>query len=172
MNREVIFIGPCGGGKTPINGASIKNFHILKSFDNQGIAYRLIDTEFWKKNPFIILKLVIFLFNCRNKNIVLSANSNSSYILLTVLSLLKHTRIIYWVIGGSLANKIQNGKYKIKPYKNCKHIIVEGEPMKKTLESCGLYNVITVPNFKEINYIPNKNYDLKKESFDMVFYPE
>lgn len=156
MNKKIVFVGPCGGGSIPQNGASVKNFFILKSFAQKAISYRVIDTEFWRKNPFVLLKLVWNILTSYNKTFIVSADSSSAYKLLLVLSILNHPNTIYWVIGGSIANKVKLGKFYIFPYKHCKYILVEGGIMKQTFNECGLKNVITVPNFKSIDYIPSK----------------
>lgn len=169
MGNQVVFIGPCGGGKIPTNGASIKNYYILKSFDNEGVLYKIVDTEFWKIKPYIILKLIWHILSGFNKTFIISADSHSTYKLLTILSILNYHHIIYWVIGGAIANEIKRGKYKITPYKKCKYILVEGDEMKNTLYSCGLTNVVTVPNFKNIGYIPIKKRKQEHELYSFVF---
>lgn len=156
MNKRIVFVGPCGGGSIPQNGASVKNFFILKSFSQKAVSYRVIDTEFWRKKPLILLKLVWNILTSYNKTFIISADSSSAYKLLLVLSILKHPNTIYWVIGGSIANRVKLGEFRVFPYKNCKHILVEGDSMKQIFNECGLRNVMTVPNFKTIDYIPSK----------------
>ena len=31
-NDKIIFIGPAGGGDVPTNGASVKNYHLIRFF--------------------------------------------------------------------------------------------------------------------------------------------
>ena len=68
---KIIFIGPSGGGRVPKNGASAKNYHLLKFLRSKNINCSLIDTEDWKKNPIVLFKLlVIVLFNADAKYIL------------------------------------------------------------------------------------------------------
>lgn len=154
-NNKVIYIGPSGGGRVPKNGASAKNYHLLKFLRSKSINYYLVDTEDWKKNPIVLFKLlVIVLFNADAKYI-LAANSESSYRLLQVISLLPRRRhVIYWVIGGSIADWIKDGKVKKRPYSIVDYFLVEGKKMQNTFAEIGFNNTIYVPNFKCIEYIP------------------
>ena len=58
MNKKIILIGPCGGGSMPNNGASAKNYHLIEFLKNKGFILQVIDTEHWRKNPFILIKLL------------------------------------------------------------------------------------------------------------------
>jgi glycosyltransferase involved in cell wall biosynthesis len=157
MLHRLVFIGPTGGGRVPDNGASLKNYHLLKRLGELGIDTLVIDTESWKKNPLILLKaLCVILTHPRSKYIV-SANNTSSYRFLKMMRLLgPKSRIIYWVIGGSIADWIKEGKVSSEVFKRLETIIVEGASMKVTLEGCGFDNVMVLPNFKNIDYIPAK----------------
>lgn len=153
--ERIIFIGPCGGGFIPDNGASVKNYHIINYFKKKNIHLRLIDTQNWRRNPFILLKLSSVLFVSRKSKVIVSANNISSYRLLSVLYYFNFQNVIYWVIGGTIADWIKGKKVKVAPYKNCRHIFVEGEKMKKTFNCCNIFQVKTIPNFKLIKDIPH-----------------
>lgn len=153
----MVFIGPSGGGGIPKNGASAKNYHLLRFFCEKGINVVSIDTENWKKNPIVLLKLaIVILFNPKAKFIV-AANSMSSYKVLQIMSLFPRKRsVIYWIIGGSIADRIKEGKVKIQPYKIVDFFLAEGKKMQSTFAEIGFNNTIYVPNFKCIEYIPQK----------------
>jgi glycosyltransferase involved in cell wall biosynthesis len=155
MRQKLIFIGPCGGGDTPKNGASAKNYHLVRFMQGKGIGLDVIDTEKWRKNPAALLKLFLTaLLNPKGRYIV-ATNNMSAYRVIRVLKLLPGKRkIIYWVIGGTIANWIKNGKVKADPYKSVEWFLVEGKKMQKTFAECGFENVLYVPNFKHINHIP------------------
>lgn len=157
MVRKIVFIGPTGGGRVPDNGASLKNFHLLKRFRELGIKILVIDTERWKKNPFILLKTFFVILGHRKSHFIVSANNTSSYRLLKMMRFFApQSKIIYWVIGGSIADWIKEGKVSSDVYKRLEWIIVEGSSMKETLDACGFNNVMVLPNFKSIDYIPVK----------------
>lgn len=159
MKRRINFIGPCGNGQIPSNGASIKNMHILNFFRKKEVHMNVIDTENWRKRPWVLLNTMFRLLLDRHAVFILSMSSGSVYRLLSILSYIACRRdIIYWVIGGDVANKIENKKYSVKPYKILRYIIVEGDRMKDRLIKNGLENVITVPNFKDISYLPKRKY--------------
>lgn len=156
--KKKFFIGPYGRGKTPKNGASIKNSQLLNYFKNIGVEITPIDTENWKLRPLILLRLFFAILTNTNGTFILAADSPSVYKLLRVISYMPGNRhLIYWVIGGSVANRIKDGTYSADCYNKIKWFLVEGNSMKQTLEECGFSGkVICVPNFKEINYVPNK----------------
>lgn len=155
---NMIFIGPLGGGKVPTNGASVKNYHIVNFLRKHGEQPLIFDTENWKEDPFLLIRLFLTLIFKRKSQYVLSANSTSAFKILKVMNFLKIRNVIYWVIGGSLADKIQEEIYDPLVYKNIRLIIVEGDNMRRKMLECGIHNVIKVPNFKAISYIPRKTY--------------
>lgn len=164
MRHSLVFIGPMGGGRVPNNGASLKNYHLLKRLGELGIDSLVIDTERWKKNPLILLKALCVILTHPKSKYIVSANNTSSYRFLKMMRLLApKSKIIYWVIGGSIADWIKEGKVSSGVYKRLEAIIVEGASMKATLEGCGFGNVMVLPNFKNIDYIPTK--EQRKEPY-------
>lgn len=155
--KKIIFVGPYGGGKIPTNGASIKNYYILnklKEFSQKVIS---IDTELWKSNPLILLRLLLTIILNPNATFIISLNNLSAYRLLGIFRVLPSKRsIYYWVIGGSIADWIREGKVNKKNYEVVNKFLVEGDSMVDTLKECGFDNAICVPNFKKISYIPKK----------------
>ena len=153
--RKVIFIGPIGGGGVPQNGASAKNYHLMKYLHKKDINIVSVDTENWKRRPFVLIKLVfLLLFNPKAKYII-AANNMSSYRVLQIMSLFPRKRTaIYWIIGGSVADWIREGKVKSKPFKNVEVFLAEGKKMQETFSKAGFNNTIYVPNFKCIEYLP------------------
>ena len=71
MNKKVIFIGPAGGGRVPQNGASAKNYHLMNYFHKKNINVVSVETENWRKNPLVLVKLVfLILLNPNAKYII------------------------------------------------------------------------------------------------------
>lgn len=154
MNK-IIFIGPCGGGCIPRNGASAKNFHLLKFLKQKHYNVCIIDTESWKKRPWILIKLFfVILLNPKAKFIVATDNMSGYRVLFAFSLFPKRRSVVYWVIGGSIGNWIKSGIVKAKPYNEVEWFLVEGQKMQNTLSDCGFANVICVPNFKNISYVP------------------
>lgn len=169
MNK-LVFIGPCGGGKIPTNGASVKNFYLIQTLRERFNSVIVIDTEYWRRNPFILLKLLFAVLKNPHAKFIVSANNMSSYRLIRIFDAIPAKReVYYWVIGGSIARWIKDGKVKSAPYRVLKMFIVEGNSMKDTLSECGFDNVITVPNFKNISYIPDKQWLANEDKVRFVF---
>lgn len=81
----------------------------------------------------------------------------SSYRVLQIMSLFPRKRsVIYWIIGGSIAEWIKEGKVKATPFKIVDVFLAEGKKMQETLSGVGFKNTIYVPNFKCIDYLPEK----------------
>lgn len=155
--NKIIFVGPCGGGEVPTNGASIKNYYILNKLREFNHKVVTVDTEHWKTNPVVLLRLLLIILLNPGSKYILSLNNMSAYRLLGIFSLLPIKRCIYyWVIGGSIADWIREGKVKKKNYEVVNKFLVEGDSMVETLKECGFDNAICVPNFKKISYIPKK----------------
>lgn len=166
MNQEKLyFIGPIGGDKTPTNGASLKNYHLTNRLKELPISLSCIDTEHWKKNPLVLLKVLFSLLCNPSGHFIVSLNTPSFYRLIKAIKIMPGKRhLFYWVIGGSLGQRMLQRKIDTKVYSIVELFIVEGNDMKQELLSCGYTNVIVVPNFKKIDYIPPKtksNADIK-----------
>lgn len=164
-----IFIGPFSKGRIPNDGASIKNYHILKKL--RALIPNLIefDTDGWKRKPWILFRILITILSNPNAHYILSLNNDSANKLIKLLHrLAPKASVIYWVIGGSIGKWMLNGRVKTHDYAWLKNIIVEGESMKQDIMSAGLHNVTVMPNFKEIINIskrPPKNNSITKFVF-------
>lgn len=156
--HKVIFIGPAGGGNVPTNGASVKNYFIVKQLTACVGEIITVDTEKWRCNPLLLIKLLfIILFN-PNGRYILSLNSMSAYRLLWFMSILPGKRqIFYWIIGGSAVRWIREGKVAQHVYDVVHLFLAEGKSMVDELKLLGFSNAVYVPNFKRINCLPNKN---------------
>lgn len=155
--KRIVYIGPLGGtnGANLNNGASIKNFNIVNRLKELKFDIQTIDTQHWKKNPKIILKLLSIAKKPRNTTYIISTSFKSAYYLLKFLScFIKGSNIYYWVIGGALAQKIESNHFDSKIYSSINKIIVEGEQMKIDLAKLGINNSIVIPNFKNIPNLP------------------
>lgn len=47
-----------GGGGIPTNGASVKNYYIVKKLREYVANLKVVDTERWKENPLVLLRLL------------------------------------------------------------------------------------------------------------------
>ncbi|MCM1142528.1 MAG: glycosyltransferase [Muribaculum sp.] len=148
---KTIFIGPYSKGRVPNDGASIKNYHILNKLRTLLPDLIEIDTDGWKRKPWILIKILWFVASNRRSKFILSLNSDSANKLIRVIrAVAPDAELIYWVIGGSIGNWLIEGRVKKDNYVWLKNIIVEGESMKSQFESVGLHNVSVMPNFKKL----------------------
>ncbi len=153
--KKILFIGPLGGGETPKNGASIKNRFIVDKLREGEYKVNVIDTEHWRSNPFILIKVLIKLLISFKSKIIISTSFYSAYRILKIASkIVEPQRIYYWVIGGALAEKIK--EYNLSPdvYKKIKFLIVEGKSIESELGKIGIRNIVVLPNFKKIGKLP------------------
>lgn len=156
---KTIFVGPFGRGGVPKDGASIKNYHILKKIRSLIPGLKAIDTDGWKTHPQVLLRLLATILANPRAKYILSLNNGSANKVIRILKLLApNARVIYWVIGGTLGKWLLEGKVKVSDYAWLENIILEGSSMNSELKEAGMNNGSVMPNFKSIVTIS----DLKK----------
>lgn len=168
--KKILFIGDCGDFKETSNGVSAKNVQLLDRLNDMFTSVKHVNTNNWKKNPLVLLNVVFFLWRFRKREIIISLNTVSSYKLIKVSRFLfPSVRFIYFVVGGILPNFISRmGVRQRECYSVVKWFLVESIAMKQNMELLGYDNVIYVPNFKRISYIPTKTATLSSR-FKFVF---
>ena len=156
MSKQVIFIGPLGGDSKMVAGDSLKNLHLTNRLRELSVSLRIVDTI--KSNKSFIRKVlaVLFILFHRKSKFIVSASTTGAYRLLSLMKRFGISDVIYWVVGGDFPHLINCELISTKPYANARVIIVEGKRMEETLRIYGLNNVITLPNFKPIDFIPEK----------------
>ena len=140
-------------GHTPKAGDSIKNRYLLDYFQQHFPRVTYIDTQRWKRNPLVLVRIVWHLLTHSHRHIVLSTFRTSAYRLLNLAALL-HTRtpIIYFEIGGYTAQCIADGQFRAAPYRRCSRIVAEADTLVKAYHDVGLHNVCRIYNFKPVTY--------------------
>ena len=167
---KTIFIGSLGGGNVPNDGVSVKNYHIVGKLKRYCKRLKIIDTQNWKKNPFVLFHILYILITHPKSKYILSLNNNSAYRLIRIINkIAPKAEIIYWVIGGTIGKWILEGRIKKEPYGKLKEIIVEGQSMKDDLEKAGLRNVSVMPNFKSIPKIEKSKKEINQDKLKLVF---
>ena len=166
---KVIFIGAIDVGNVATNGETMKNQMLLKRFEDLFDKVVAVDAYQWRRRPWVFLKILWKLVGNSGAKVVISA-SGAAGKLYKFLHYVPLKRNVYdWVIGGSRAYRIRQGVYKIDVLKGLNKIIVEGNTMVAELNAMGLDNVVRVPNFKPVDYIPVKNNGKEKEKMRFVF---
>ena len=120
--QKVLFIAGTNLKNSPKGGEEYKN-QLLFSYLNKKIEIKLIDTHNWKKKPWVLVKLLYFLFFVYYDNILISITTHSANKLIRIISLVPPVlnRTIYMVIGGNLPQLIKNNQFKSEVYLNLKY---------------------------------------------------
>lgn len=170
MKDKILFIGGCGHGKETVNGVSAKNYFLLSRIRKLYPNVRLVDTDGWKTNPIILLRLVVFLTIFRHHKIIISLNTPSAYKFLQVAShLFPKRHICYFVIGGVLANYLKEGKMSPTAFRCVNWFLVESIKMRDDLQALGFASTIRVTNFKNIPQLPEKQFSATERISRFVF---
>ena len=170
MTDKILFIGGCGHGKPTTNGVAAKNYYLLSRLKELSTDVKTVDTDGWKRNPLILLRLCLLLSFFRKHKIVISLNTPSAYKFICVANkFFPRRRLCYFVIGGVLADYMREGKVLLQPYKCVDWFMVESLQMKEQMQELGFSNVIHLPNFKHIDYMPDKRPHSSAEATRFVF---
>ena len=147
---KLLFIGGIGLGEVPTNGETAKNQVMLEKLKHMFDKVYVIDSYHWRSEPFILIKMLFYIFYIRNAKVIVSCHKSG----MPVLNLLAKTKIqkqvYYWAIGSGLMSWIKEGAISIKTCKYMKRIIAESPSMVKELEGMGLDNVEYMPNMKPV----------------------
>lgn len=150
--NKIILIGAIDKGKIPTNGETVKNQLLVERFEDLFDKVIAVDTFHWEKRPWCIFQILWNLAINSGASVVVSASGGASFLYDFLYYFPLKKNVFDWVIGGSRATRIREGRYRIKSLKRLKKIIVEGFSMVRELNGLGLDNVIRVPNFKPIDY--------------------
>lgn len=149
---SVLFVGPLGNGSLAWHGASAKNRLILEALEKYlpSGSVEAIDTERWRKNPWILPRIFRKILCGGFRDIIISTSRGSARRLIMLAYLCgKAKKMTYWVIGGKIETKLSRGDFYLKVLSHLRTVIVETEGMLHGLESLGLSNVRKVPNFRD-----------------------
>ena len=157
--QTIIFVGSINVGGIADDGETMKNRILVDALENsKHCKVMLIDTRHRPVRFLYLLKYFLLLLFLRNSKLVFSASSFVTYKMLRIANLLRYNldNIYYWVIGGKFADYVNEGSIPKQMYLKLNKIFVEGDSMVKQLHGLGFQNVIVLPNFKKIDYIPPK----------------
>jgi glycosyltransferase involved in cell wall biosynthesis len=150
--RRILLVGDIRIGKPPLNGEQVKN-QIVATWLEGRHRLTLVDTENWKRRPWVIAKLLLEMWLGRHDTILVSASSASVHTLFRAMRPFRRTlaKTLYLVIGGYLPTGIRTGRYRASSYAGLKGIIVEGGSMRRQLQELGVdAPVHVIPNVKPI----------------------
>lgn len=164
MKNEVIIIGWVNYRKPAVCGETMKNQLLINRLEQLGLNCYVMDFYKWRKRPQIFLKLFYTLVVKRKATIIFSTSTENVYPMMKLMKFISwRQNTVHWVIGGSLGEKVIRGIYRSDVIGYMKWTLVESNIMLKQLTSMGVKNVIQVPNFKPIDYIPIKGNTISKK---------
>lgn len=157
-NRKIIFFGGVGS-LSEFGGELTKNKEIIRRLRELGCKIKVLDSNKARSNKVKLIKLMFYFFSCvllhPRAIFIFSTSFNNVYPLFKILYCLPvRLHIVYWVIGGNLAERISQGVYKQKYLNLVNVFIMEGVKMKKRMVDLGFNNVWYEPNFKSIGLLP------------------
>lgn len=155
MKQDVVLVGALDFPNIPQAGDTVKNRYLLDFFKAKFRNVGYIDTMKWRRNPFVVLKILYMLF-CRNVgHVVISTSNATAYKLISFINRFCFGKdFYYFMIGGNMPLLIKNGTYKAAPFRCLKKIVVEADGVACSWSEIGFDNTIRVYNFKPFSYIP------------------
>lgn len=170
MSHSLFFIGALDYPNIPQAGDAVKNRYLLTFFQRSFDNVRYIDTQYWKKNPLVLLRVLGNLLFRRFDNIVISTSNVSAYRLVRLTtSMHLRSRIYYFMIGGYTPVKIKKGIYKAAPFQKLERIIVEADRVSELYHEVGIYNTYRLYNFKPVLYVPDLDTPRRDNQIRFVF---
>lgn len=158
MSNKVIFIGGIGDEKT-FGGELTKNKFIITRLKELGKKVISVDTYQSRKKIWKLWKIPFVLLFYPKSTLIISSSMGNVYNIIRFLYYFRLKKnVVYWGIGGLFPEQIKKNLFNKKYFNYLNVIIVEGDKMKDILFEIGIKNVITMPNFKKIEYIPENNY--------------
>lgn len=167
--KKILLASSTSYKRNRLDGVTIKCRMLEKYLKNQtDINLISVDTDNYSRNFFSIT--IKILKNLKKADcIVICSSSPGAAKLLKFLRIIHYKKdIYYFVAGGIIGNKIAEGKYDIRNYKNLTKIYVESVALKNQLNELGLNNIEQMNNFRYIESF-NNNY-LKTNEFKFVFW--
>ncbi len=152
---KAIILGFINRGAVASDGESVKNQYIISQLEKLGVKMLPLDFYGWRKRPWVMPQALLTLIFRPRTPLILSTNPGNIYGILKAHHLLRSKRkVIYWVIGGSLHDRIKSGEFSPEYFKGIDQLIVESSIMYDSLRQQGVDNVRVLSNFKNVNYLP------------------
>lgn len=170
MKNKILVLGYFGYMTNQIDGQTIKTrniYHLLKNKNTFTIDY--FDTQIFKKNKSSICKM-FFMILLSDKVVYLPAHNNLKYIFpfIYIICKIKRIDILYFVVGGWLADYLKNKKFHIFLLSKIRGIFTESEQLRNLLiNEYKLNNVTVFQNFRIHSFTPS--FSQKKDDFKIVF---
>lgn len=165
--KKVCVIGHFGFGENMLNGQTIKTKSVTNALEKQiGVDQVIkIDTHGGiKALPKIIIQMFKAFKKCKNIIIFPAHNGIKVFVpLCNIINIIFQRKLHYVVIGGWLPSFLSKRKRLKNNLTKFSGIYVETNTMKTSLNQIGLFNVIILRNFKDINVISSEELYVNRE---------
>ena len=163
--KKIAVVGTYGVGADFTTGQAVKCYTLInwlkEKYGNEEVI--IVNTYQWRKNPIKLLANSFFaLKNCSNIVIMPAQNGIKVFApLFYYMNKLFHRSIHYIVIGGWLAEMLEDTPKLKKCIKLFDGVHVEAKSMQKELENLGFNNIFYMPNSRE--YVPGIHHPRNEE---------
>lgn len=157
--KNILVLGYFGYYQNELDGQTIKTrniYELLKIKTNGQYKIDQFDTQRFQYSKFSFFDLLVKLFRC-NKLVYLPAHNNLKYLFpfIYVLCWLRRCEIMYFVVGGWLAQYLESKRLHVKLLSNIRVILTESNDLSNALVTqYQLKNVITFPNLRLHSFTP------------------
>ena len=163
--KKVAVIGHLDWTENHMIGAVVKARNILAQLEKQFGSNQVgnVDIYMWRNRKKTVLRCIFYTF-AHYRNIVLVC-SDTSVALMTMFKMLKmmfHNKILYCVVGGNMADLLENNPKQIGTLSSIDCFFVETQDCVEEMKKIGIDNVQLCRNFKSIT--PVSANDLKLEA--------
>jgi glycosyltransferase involved in cell wall biosynthesis len=152
MKKKILFIAGINLNNLPQGGEQYKN-QLINKFLMEKFETKVLDTHNWKSRPMLLVRILSHILVFRNDEIIISLTTNSSLKLLRIINFLNSKllgKVLYFTVGGNLAEQLSFSKFNSEFISNIKSIIVEGFHIQEKLVNIqSIANVSVIPNFKK-----------------------
>lgn len=153
MKHKVGIIGKFGANKNMYDGQTIKTKNLALLLEETGnFCLVKVDTCYFKqKNLKLLLDSLRCLIGCKHIFLMVSVNGMKFYLpFLYYLNKIFHRRIYHYIIGSELLEMVKENPKLVKYLNALSHNWFEYDSGTRYLQSRGVQNVSTLPNFKLI----------------------
>lgn len=153
--RRVSVIGHFGGGKTFLDGQTVKTEILFEELSAAADwELRKVDTYYKKRRPLLLIgQTARALFTTRDIFLLVSGNGMRFYIpLLAFFTRLRGIRVYHDAIGSNAAQLVKSRPRYVKYLNAFARNYVETELLRRELTASGVTNCETLPNFKRLPF--------------------
>lgn len=158
MKYKVGIIGKFGANENWYDGQTIKTKNLAMLLENTGeCSIVTADTcYFRRKNVKLMLDTLKCMLTCKHIFLLVSVNGMNFYLpFLYYLNKITHRRIYHYIIGSELLEMVAKNPKLVKYLNALDANWFEYDSGTRYLESQGVTNVTTLPNFKVIQPVEN-----------------